>query len=119
MRFLILTQYFPPEIGGAQTRLKSFASELLRFGHDVEVVTAMPNYPRGRFFPGYEKGWYKREDLEGITVHRVWLYPAVGGGLKRMLNYVSFTVMSLYGLCRSQKPDYIFVESPPLFLSFT
>ncbi|HXA00140.1 MAG TPA: glycosyltransferase family 4 protein [Candidatus Dormibacteraeota bacterium] len=118
MRFLILTQYFPPEIGGAQTRLKSFASELVRRGHDVEVVTAMPNYPRGKFFEGYEKGWYKREDLEGITVHRVWLYPAVGGGLKRMLNYTSFTAMSFYGLCRAQKPDYIFVESPPLFLSF-
>ena len=119
MRFLILTQYFPPEIGGAQTRLKSFTSELLRRGHDVEVVTAMPNYPRGRFFPGYEKGFYKRENLDGITLHRVWLYPAVGGGLKRMLNYISFTATSLYGLCRTQKPDYIFVESPPLFLSFS
>ena len=119
MRFLILTQYFPPEIGGAQTRLKSFASELLRQGHEVEVVTAMPNYPRGRFLPGYEKGFYKKEILDGIPVHRVWLYPAVGGGAKRMLNYGSFTVTSLYGLWRSKRPDYIFVESPPPFLSFT
>jgi glycosyltransferase involved in cell wall biosynthesis len=118
MRFLILTQYFPPEIGGAQTRLKSFASELLRCGHEVEVVTAMPNYPRGKFFPGYERDWYRHEDLDGINVHRVKLYPAVGGGLKRMLNYVSFTIASLYGLFRAKKPDYIFVESPPLFLSF-
>jgi len=119
MRFLILTQYFPPEIGGAQTRLKSFASELLRHGHEVEVVTAMPNYPRGHFFPGYENSFYRREVLDAVPVHRVWLYPAVGGGLKRMLNYGSFTVTSLYGLSRCKKPDYIFVESPPLFLSFT
>jgi colanic acid biosynthesis glycosyl transferase WcaI len=119
MRFLILTQYFPPEIGGAQTRLKSFASELLRHGHQVEVVTAMPNYPRGQFFPGYENSWYKRELMDGVPVHRVWLYPAVGGGVKRMLNYGSFSVTSLYGLWRCKKPDYIFVESPPLFLSFT
>jgi colanic acid biosynthesis glycosyl transferase WcaI len=119
MRFLILTQYFPPEIGGAQTRLKSFASELLRQGHEVEVVTAIPNYPRGKFFPGHEQGFYKRELLDGIRVHRVWLYPAVGGGLKRMLNYGSFSVTSLYGLFRAKRPDYIFVESPPLFLSVT
>jgi len=119
MRFVILTQYFPPEIGGAQTRLKSFTSELLRHGHKVEVVTAMPNYPRGQFFSGYGKRFYKRERLDGVTVHRVWLYPAVGGGLKRMLNYGSFTLTSLYGLWRAAKPDYIFVESPPLFLSFS
>jgi glycosyltransferase involved in cell wall biosynthesis len=36
-----------------------------------------------------------------------------------MLTYGSFTLTSLYGLWRSKKPDYIFVESPPLFLSFT
>jgi len=117
MRFLILTQYFPPEIGGAMTRLKSFSKELLRQGHEVEVVTSMPNYPRGKFFPGYENSFYRKELLEGITIHRVWLYPAVGGGLKRMLNYCSFSLTSLYGLLRARKPDYLFVESPPLFLS--
>jgi colanic acid biosynthesis glycosyl transferase WcaI len=118
MRFLLLTQYFPPEIGGAQTRLFSFATELLRLGHEVEVVTAMPNYPRGEFFPGYERAFYRREVSEGLTIHRVWLYPAIGGGLKRMLNYASFTLTSLYGLLRARRPDYLFVESPPLFLSF-
>jgi glycosyltransferase involved in cell wall biosynthesis len=119
MKFLILTQYFPPEIGGAQTRLKSFATELARAGHNVEVVTALPNYPRGRFFPGYDKALYKKESLEGVTIHRVWLFPAVGSGLKRLLNYLSFTLTSFYGLLRSARPDYIFVESPPLFLSLT
>jgi colanic acid biosynthesis glycosyl transferase WcaI len=117
MRFLILTQYVPPEIGGAQTRLKSLAAELTRLGHQVEVVTAIPNYPRGKFFPGYENSFYRRETYGSIVVHRVWLYPAVGGGLKRMLNYLSFTLTSFYGLARSTRPDYIFVESPPLFLS--
>ena len=117
MRFLILTQYFPPEIGGAQTRLKSFALELLRSGHEVEIVTAKPNYPKGRFFEGYEKGFYRHEVLDGLTVHRVWLYPAIGGGVRRMLNYLSFTMTCVYGLVRCKKPDYLFVESPPLFLS--
>lgn len=118
MRFIFLTQYFRPEIGGAQTRLFSFANELKRLGHDVEVVTAFPNYPKGKFFEGYKVRLYGREIQDGIIIHRVWLYPAVGGGLKRMLNYGSFTVTCLYGLLHAKKPDYIFVESPPLFLSF-
>jgi colanic acid biosynthesis glycosyl transferase WcaI len=118
VRFIILTQYFPPEIGGAQTRLYSFASELKRLGHEVEVVTAFPNYPKGKFFEGHGGHFYKREIQDGIVIHRVWLYPAVGGGLKRMLNYGSFTLTCFYGLAHASKPDFIFVESPPLFLSF-
>jgi colanic acid biosynthesis glycosyl transferase WcaI len=118
MKFLILTQYFPPEIGGPQTRLQSFAFELRRLGHEVEIVTGMPNYPRGRMFPGYERSFYRREIRQDIVVHRVWLYPALGGGTQRMLNYGSFTLTSFFGLFRAQKPDCIFVESPPLSLSF-
>ncbi len=117
MRFLILTQFFPPEIGAPQTRLQSIATELLRMGHEVEIVTALPNYPTGKPFPGYERCFYRREILEGVVVHRVWLYPALGTGIKRMMNYVSFTLASFVGLFRARKPDYIFVESPPLLLS--
>jgi colanic acid biosynthesis glycosyl transferase WcaI len=117
MRFLILTQHFPPEIGGPQTRLQSFATQLKQLGHEVEIVTALPNYPRGKFYPGYEGSFYRREVRNGIRVHRVWIYPAMGGGLRRMLNYASFTLTSFLGLFRSVKPDCIFVESPPIFLS--
>ena len=119
MRILILTQYFTPEIGGPQTRLMSMATELKRLGHEVEIVTGMPNYPRGEIFPGYLGRIYCREDFAGIVVHRVWLYAAMGGGLSRMLNYGSFTVTALFGLMRAKKPDYIFVESPPLLLSIS
>jgi colanic acid biosynthesis glycosyl transferase WcaI len=117
MKFLILTQYFPPEIGGAQTRLRSTATELHRLGHQVEVVTALPNYPRGRIFPGYRGCFYRREESDGIRVHRVWIYAAMGGGLARMLNYASFMITSLFALALARKPEFIFVESPPILLS--
>ncbi len=117
LKFLILTQYFPPEIGGAPTRLFSIATELKRLGHEVEVVTGMPNYPRGKLFAGYERSFYRLELRDGLTIHRVWLYPATGGGIQRMLNYVSFTFTSLLGILRANRPDFIFVESPPIFLS--
>ena len=117
MRFLILTQYFPPEIGAAPTRLPSVAAELRRLGHEVEVVTSLPSYPRGRIFPGYQKRFYVREECEGMVVHRLWLCAALGGGFERVLNYASFALTSLFGFTRARKPDYLFLESPPLFLS--
>lgn len=117
MRFLLLTQYFPPEIGGPQTRLYSMAVELQRSGHEVEIVTARPNYPRGAFFDGQGRRLYVHEMRNGISVHRVWLFPAMGGGLGRVLNYLTFTLTCLYGVFRCKKPDYLFVEAPPLTTS--
>lgn len=117
MRFLLLTQYYPPEIGAPQTRLSAVARHLQALGHCVEVVTALPNHLKGKIFPGYEGQFYVREEIDGVVVHRVWMYAATGAGIKRLVSYLSFMITCLYGLARSAKPDYLFVESPPLFLS--
>jgi glycosyltransferase involved in cell wall biosynthesis len=95
------------------------ARELIRCGHTVEVVTALPNYPQGKIFPAYRRRFYMTEEREGIRIHRLWLYAATGAGVKRLLNYFSFMITAWWGLRRAQKPDYIFVESPPLFLGIT
>jgi len=116
MRFLLLSQYFPPEIGAPQLRLLALVCELKRLGYEVEVITALPNYPRGQIFPAYKGRLYLREKLNGILIHRVWLYPAMGAGVKRMLNYASFMATSLIGLFSVKRPDFLFVESPPLLL---
>lgn len=118
MRLLILSQYFEPELGAPQVRLAAFARELLRLGHQVEVVTALPSHPLGRIFPAYRGRLYRRETPpDGLVVHRVWCYAALGSGLKRMANYLSFAVTALAGLARCRRPDLLFVESPPLCLS--
>ena len=119
MRFLILTQYFPPETGAPQIRLAAMIRELLQLGHTVEVVTALPNYPEGQIFPNYRGCFYQLEEWEGIRVHRVWLYAATGAGIKRLWNYFSFMLTAWWGLRQTQRPDYLFVESPPLFLGIT
>lgn len=117
MRILLLTQYFVPEVGASQVRLSAFCRELRAAGHEVEVVTAMPHHPEGRIYPAYRRRFYRREILDGILVHRVWLYAAKGSGLKRILTYWSFAFLCLFALIRAKAPDYLFVDSPPLFLS--
>ena len=116
MKFLVLTQYFAPEIGASQVRLASFCRELVAAGHEVEVVTAMPHHPAGRIFPDYRGSFYLQEEWEGLRVHRVWLYASNQSNLRRLLTYASFCLTCLFGLARAKKPDYIFVDSPPLFL---
>jgi glycosyltransferase involved in cell wall biosynthesis len=119
-RFLILTQHFPPEVGAAQIRLHAFAKQLQANGHEVRIVTAMPNYPRGKVFAEYRGKWRSTELLDGLHVTRTWIVPATGRNVvKRLLSYFSFALSSLPACLREPRPDYIFVESPPLFLGIT
>jgi colanic acid biosynthesis glycosyl transferase WcaI len=117
VRLLILSQYYAPEIGAPQIRLAALAREMRRSGHHVEVVTAMPHHLIGRVYDGYRGKFYLRDEVDGITVHRTWVYAATGTGLRRLANYLSFTASCLVGLALARPFDVIFVESPPLFLS--
>ncbi len=120
MRILLLTQYFPPEKGAAQVRLWELAKGLKGQGHDVTVVTAFPNHPTGIIPPEYQGKMFVKEDMEGITVLRTWIYPVKRGRFwLRLLNYFSFVFSSLYGIFRSGRQDLIVVESPPLFIGFS
>jgi colanic acid biosynthesis glycosyl transferase WcaI len=119
MKFLILTQYYPPEVGAAQTRLSALAQELVNQGHNTEVVTAFPNYPTGEVFPEYRNRWFHSEKIDGVTVYRTWVYASSGVGVRRVLNYGSFLATSLLGLYKASRPDWIFVESPPPCLALS
>lgn len=116
-RILLLTQYFPPEIGAAQTRLFELGQELSEHGWEVEVLTALPNYPTGRVFEGYNEGKPVRESLGRLSVVRVPLRPAQSGFARRLLCYYSFVRSVIrWGRKLCSKPDVLFVESPPLFI---
>lgn len=117
MKFLILTQFFPPEKGAAQTRLAELTKQLVKDGHNVEVITALPNYPTGQIFPEYRGQFYKKENFEGAIVHYLWLFPSKGKSIMRLLSYLSYMFSAFFGLFLCKKPDYIFVNSGPLFLA--
>lgn len=120
MRFLILTQYYPPETGAAQVRLSSVAQELRRSGHEVAVLTGMPSYPIGVVQAAYRRRFLVREEVAGVEVVRTWLYPTNRPRIvPRLASYLSFCVSSLLGAPFVGRPDVVFVESPPLFLAVT
>jgi glycosyltransferase involved in cell wall biosynthesis len=93
--------------------------ELVRAGHCVEVVTAMPHHPAGTISPEYRGRFYSWEFQRAVKVHRVWLYAVRGSGMARIAGYLSFMLTSLFGLFKAARPDFVFVDSPPLFLGVT
>ena len=120
MRFTILTQYYPPEIGAPQNRLRSLARNILAAGHEVEVITAMPNYPGMRIHGGYRGRLFSEEDIDGIRVRRSWVYASNRKGtIPRLLNYFSFMFSCLFIGLGKGRSDYLVCESPPLFLGLS
>jgi glycosyltransferase involved in cell wall biosynthesis len=118
-RVLILTQYFPPEMGAPQARLSELGERLVGFGWQVNCLTALPNYPGGRVFPGYHRRKPIVETVGSIRTARVPLLPANRGFLRRLLCYFSFVISAIvYGPKLCPRPDLLFVESPPLFIGF-
>ena len=119
MRVLIITHIFWPE--GADFKNFALATELISRGHKVTVLTAFPNYPIGRLYDGYKLSWRQWEDVNGVRVLRVPLYPDhSSSGLKRILNYGTFTLSaSTIGLLLVGKVDVVFVYSPPMTLGLT
>ncbi len=112
-RVLLLTQWFDPE---PTFKGQVFARELVRQGFEVEVITGFPNYPGGKIYPGYKLKLLQREQIDGVQVTRVPLYPSHDqGAIGRVFNYLSFAVTSLfYGLFCAKRPDVIFAYHPPL-----
>jgi glycosyltransferase involved in cell wall biosynthesis len=120
MRLLILTQYYPPEIGAPQNRLHELAIRLKAYGVEVEVLTALPNYPKMKIQEGYEKGKKREEQIDGITVHRDGIYVSASKSIvARLLNYFSFVWTSYWRGRKLDQFDFLLVESPPLFLGYS
>jgi hypothetical protein len=121
MHVVILTQYYPPETGAPQNRLHALSKSLKSRGHQVTVLTAMPNYPEMKIQAGYRGKLTSKEELDGVRIRRSWLYVSKSKGLiSRMLNYLSFAFTSFWlGLVGIRKVDVLLVESPPLFLALS
>ncbi len=114
MKILIVTQYFRPEA----FRINDLALKLAKRGHEITVLTGLPNYPEGRIYPGY--GFFKKstDAYDGVRIIRVPLIPrGEGGGLRLAINYLSFVVSScLLGPLRCRdRYDLIFVFEPSPF----
>lgn len=91
-RILICTNHFFPET----FRCNDVAFELVRRGYEVTVLTAIPDYPKGKYFDGYGIFRKRRETLNGVKIYRGFIIPRGNGGAVRLLlNYVSFFISSI------------------------
>lgn len=115
MKILIITNHFYPEV----FRVNDIAFELVKQGHEVTVITSIPNYPQGHYLSGYGLFRKQKEWIQGVRVIRVAVIPrGKGKGLRLFFNYLSFLLTAscrAFVLSFQKRFDRIFVhETSPV-----
>lgn len=115
MRVLLVSQYYAPEVGATQNRMRAFADALHAAGHQVTVICEQPNHPLGVFQDGYGRTPLRRERADGMSINRLWVFASPQKTtLRRLLFYGTFAA-GAFGLVAALPPhDVVFVTSPPL-----
>jgi glycosyltransferase involved in cell wall biosynthesis len=119
VKIIYLSQYFPPEIGATQTRAYEMATNLVGFGHQVTMLTEVPNHPSGIIPPKYRSRFRIVEEMKGVQVVRNWVYASpVKTFRTRMLFYLSFMLTAVVNslFLEGRSYDAVYATSPPLFV---
>lgn len=117
MKILLVTQYFSPEVTSCALRMDAFASTWSQMGHDVTVLTAVPNHPEGVIQAGYRRRLVVDEERSSARLRRVWVRASQSKGASaRLATYGSFAAMAgLVGSLRISRPDVVVATTPPPF----
>jgi colanic acid biosynthesis glycosyl transferase WcaI len=112
MKILFISDNFPPETNASATRVFERACYWVKWGHDVTVVTGVPNFPQGKVFDGYINR-FQTESREGMRVVRVKTYIAPNRGkFRRALDFLSFRINAARAAKKEPRPDVICATSP-------
>lgn len=91
MKILVVCQYYSPE----PVRITDMCEELVRRGHEITVLTGIPNYPMGSIYPGYENHKVMCENISGVNIIRCNSIPRKNNSFYRVLNYFSFAISGM------------------------
>lgn len=118
MHILFLTDNFPPERNAPASRVYEHACYWVRWGHQVTVITCVPNFPEGKVYAGYRNRWYQVEEVDGIRVVRVKTFITKNEGVvRRTLDYLSFMAAGFLAGLVQTRPDIVVATSPQFFTS--
>ena len=121
MKILVVSFYYEPEIGAAPNRISNLVHGLKERGAQVDVLTCLPNYPKGKIFDGYRGRFSMKENMDGVNVYRYWTYATVSKGvIRRAISMTSFAVtMWAFALRRKliRSYDKVIIQSPPIMVS--
>ena len=123
MKTLIVSLYYAPEVGAAPSRITNMAEGLKDKGGDVEVLTALPNYPKGKIYEGYRGRYSMHRKINDVLVHRYWTFATITKNpILRLLSMFTFALtMWSFAIHRKRIKsfDNVIIQTPPIFVAFS
>lgn len=123
MNVLIVSFYYYPELGAAPSRITNLALGLKTKGIDVDVLTCLPNYPKGKIFKEYRNCFSRQEKTDDIRLFRYWTYASISkSAVSRILGMTSFALtLWRFSLKKTliKKYDYTIIQSPPILVAWS
>ncbi|MEH1883664.1 glycosyltransferase family 4 protein [Nostoc sp.] len=117
MHILIYSYNYHPEPIGIAPLMTELAEGLVKRGHQVRVITGMPNYPQRQIYDGYRGKLYVTEQKNGVKIQRSYLRIKSKPNLvDRLLLELSFVFTSLPQALKGERPDVILLTVPPLLV---
>jgi glycosyltransferase involved in cell wall biosynthesis len=116
LRIVLVSQYFPPEVGATQSRMQAFAEHLAARGHEVTVIAEFPNHPHGVIPREFRGRLYSDDRSNAYRVLRVWVRASPHKNqMTRIEFYLSFMATATAITPLAGKADVVLATSPPLF----
>ena len=115
MRILIYSYNYYPEPIGIAPLMTELAEGMVKRGHEVRVVTAMPWYPNGEVIPEYKGKLFATEEINGVMVQRSYIWARKKRSLLNRAGFeLSFIVSSMMQALRGWCPNVILLTIPGL-----
>jgi glycosyltransferase involved in cell wall biosynthesis len=121
-KIVIISNYYPPEMGAAANRIRNLAEGLQQKGNEVIVICPLPNYPKGKIFKKYSGKFSVKEVTNKIKIKRYWIFPSKSkNAFIRLISMLSFAWslwFSVFSFLK-RKPDVFIINSPPLLVGLS
>lgn len=123
MGIIIVSNYYPPEIGAASNRIYNLSNSLSKHYDYINVIAPLPNYPTGKIYKNYKWKILKKEIINNIQINRYWIYPSSSKNIiKRILSMLSFSTTLWFfviNINKIRKSEWVIIQNSPLLVSFS
>lgn len=114
----MICQHFWPE----EFRINDICKSLVEMGYEVDVISAIPNYPQGKYFDGYSTFKRRKDNYEGVNIYRSFVIPRGNGNpIQIFLNYISYPIFSISKVIKLRKRKYdriLVYQLTPVFMAY-
>jgi len=114
MKLMFITQYFPPEVGAAASRIFDLIQGLKNKNHEIIVLSEYPHYPSNFVDRKYRDSFFIKENYQSISVIRSYVYVSERKNFfQRTFLYISFMLSSIIGSKHIPDTEVVIATSPP------